>query len=165
MKRLLLTPVLLAALIGLARPTPSPASDSASIYQTLATMKDHMILSVAVAEANEVAVLRAEGSVTLFAPTDAAFKKLDDATIKKVATDKDTVKKLFQSHLVNGKLTEEDLKKLDGKEIRTLQGTALKIEDGKDGLRVNGAKVVTSIPCSNGVIHVIDAVLPMPKAK
>jgi uncharacterized surface protein with fasciclin (FAS1) repeats len=163
MKRPLFAPVLFAALLGLARPAPSPASDTASIFQTLAVMKDHTILFVAATEAKEVATLRADGPVTLFAPTDAAFKSLDDAAIKKIAADKDTVRKLFQSHLVNGKLTEEDLQKLDGKEIRTIQGTALKIENGKDGLRVNGAKVLASIPCSNGVIHVIDAVLPVPK--
>jgi hypothetical protein len=161
---------------------PAPASDSSSIYDTLASMKDHTILSVAIKEAGEVGMLNGTGGgscesecsgeppkieqakYTLFAPPDSAFKKLDDATIKQLATDRAAVKRLVRAHLVVGKLTVEDLKKLDGKEIRTLQGGALKVENPKDGLRVGGAKIATAnVQCSNGVIHVIDAVLPVAK--
>ncbi len=127
-------------------------------------MKDHTILFVAVTEAKDGATLKGQGPYTLFAPTDAAFKKLDDATIKKLATDKDIVKTLLRAHLAVGNLTATDLKKLTGKQVRTLQGNALKLEDTKDGLRVGEAKVTGgSIACSNGVIHIIDAVLPIVK--
>jgi uncharacterized surface protein with fasciclin (FAS1) repeats len=164
MKARLFAIAALAALIGIAMPGRTPASDTASIYDTLALMKDHTILYVAVTEAKEVAALKGDTQYTLFAPTDEAFKKLDDATIRKIASDKETVRQMLHAHLVVGKLTAENLKKLDRMEVRTLQGTALKVMDGKDGLRVGGAKlVVTDVPCSNGVIHVIDVVLPFTK--
>ncbi|QJW97428.1 fasciclin domain-containing protein [Frigoriglobus tundricola] len=154
----------LAALIGLTAPRSGPAADTSSIYETLKLMQNHTVLFVATTEAKEAETLKGDGPHTLFAPTDAAFKRLDDATIKKIATDKDTVKQLLRSHLVSGKRMAADLKKLDGMDLRTLRGNALKVEDAKDGLRVGGAKLVDAdIRCSNGVIHVIDTVLPVTK--
>ena len=159
-----LSAIVLAALVGVVLPREAPAADTASIYDTLALMKDHSVLSVAVTEARETAALRGPGPFTLLAPTDAAFKKLDDATIKKIATDKETVKQLLHAHLVKGTWTAAELKKLAGKELSTLQWSTLKVEDAKDGLRVGGTKVVvTDVRCSNGAIHVIDAVLPVAK--
>ena len=154
----------LAVLIGLVAPRSGPASDTASIYETLKLMQNHTVLFVATTEAKETEALKGEGQYTLFAPTDTAFKKLDDATIKKIASDRDMVKQLLRSHLVSGKHKAVDLKKPDARNLRTLNGNALKVEDAKDGLRVGGAKLVeTDIRCSNGVIHVIDTVLPMAK--
>lgn len=164
MKVRLFAAAVLATVIGLALPGSSRATGTESIYDTLALMKDHTVLNVAVIEAKEVAALKADGKFTLFAPTDAAFKALDDATIKKIATDKETVRQLLRAHLVAGKHAASDLKKLDGQNLKSLQGSAMKVENAKDGLRVGGAKLVTTdIICSNGVIHVIDAVLPMAK--
>ena len=164
MKVKLFAAVALAALLGLVVPVPTPASDRPTISEALAGMKDHTVLHIAVAEAKEDATLKGAGPLTLFAPTDAAFRKLDDATIMKIATDKETVKQLLRAHLVKGKLLVDDLKALDGKEERTLGGTALKVRDAKDGLRVGEAKITDApILCSNGVIHVIDVVLPVGK--
>lgn len=164
MKRKLLAVSVLAALIGFTCPVDSPAADTASIYDTLALMKDHTVLYVAIAEAKEVSTLKGPGSYTLFAPTDAAFKKLDDETIKKVATDRETVRKMLLAHVMTGKLNASDLRKLNGKEHRTLQGGAHRIVAEKDGLRIGGAKVSsTDVLCNNGVIHVIDVVLPIAK--
>ncbi len=164
MKARLFATALLAALLGFALPGRTPASDTASIYDTLALMKNHTILFVAVTEAKEVAALKGDTQHTLFAPTDEAFKKLDDATIKKIASDKDTVRQMLHAHLVAGKLPSDKLKEFDGKELRTLRGTAVKVAAAKDGLRVGGAKlVVTDVQCSNGVIHVVDVVLPFAK--
>jgi uncharacterized surface protein with fasciclin (FAS1) repeats len=161
MKRLLFPVALLAALIGLVRPTPSPASDRSSIYDTLAGMKNHTVLFVAVTEAKEMATLKSEEPHTLFAPTDTAFKKLDDATIQKIVTDKEMAKKIVQGHLISGKSPSGDLKDLNGKDIRMLNGMSLKVEDTKDGLRIGGVKITTAnVQCSNGVIHVIDTVFP-----
>jgi uncharacterized surface protein with fasciclin (FAS1) repeats len=164
MKVRIFAAAVLAVLIGLALPSSSRATGTESIYDTLALMQDHTILNVAVIEAKQVAALKADGKLTLFAPTDAAFRALDDATINKIATDKEMVKQLLRAHLVSGKHTAADLKKPDGQNLKSLQGSALKVENAKDGLRVGGAKLVTTdIICSNGVIHVIDAVLPMAK--
>ncbi len=163
MKARLFAAVALAALLGLALPTPAPAADVSSIYDTLGLMKEHAVLFVAVTEAKETAALKGAGMFTLFAPTDAAFKALDAATIKKIAGNKAAVQQLLRAHLVAGTYLAAKLKTLNGQELPTLQGTALKVQ-AKDGLRVGEAKLVTTdITCSNGVIHVIDVVLPVGK--
>jgi uncharacterized surface protein with fasciclin (FAS1) repeats len=150
---------LVSALVSV--PAPAPASDTSSISETLAAMNDHTVLATGVKEAGERATLRAPGPYTVFAPPDAAFLKLDHATVRALATEPAAVKRFVRGHVVSGKLTPEELKKLAGKEVRTLEGNALKVEDAPDGLRVGGAKITTAnIGCTNGVIHVIDAVLP-----
>ena len=163
MKLRLLAAVALAALVGLSLPGPSPAADQLSVYNTLASRKEHSVLLVAVAEAKAEKMLKDEGPYTLFAPTDAAFRVLGDAAIKKIVGNKDAANQLLRAHLVAGKYPEVKLKTPAGQEFPTLQGTALKVFE-KDGLRVGDAKLVaTDIECNNGVIHVIDAVLPVGK--
>ncbi|MBP3953727.1 fasciclin domain-containing protein [Gemmata sp. G18] len=152
----------LATVLALA--LPARTADTGTIYDTLTTRDGHTVLSVAVKEAAESAALKGTTQYTLFAPLDSAFKKLDDTTIGEIATKKDVVQRLLRSHLVMGKYTTADLKKLDGKELKTVHGNVLKVEDTKDGLLVGGVKIVTAdIVCSNGVIHTTDAILPMPK--
>jgi uncharacterized surface protein with fasciclin (FAS1) repeats len=161
MKTKLLAGVAFAALLGAVLPAPAPAVTSLSIYDTLALMKDHSVMFVAVTEAKEVGTLKGDGSFTLLAPTDAAFKKLDDATIKKIANEKETVRKLVRAHLIEDKLTAKKLDDLDGKEMPTRHGGSLRVEKLKDGFRVGGVKLVADRVCSNGVIQVIDTVLPV----
>jgi uncharacterized surface protein with fasciclin (FAS1) repeats len=164
MKPKLLAGVVFAVLLGAALPPGARATDSSSIYKTLSERGDLTVLSVAVAEAKEVATLKGPGPYTLFAPTDTAFKNLPAAITKKIATDKEFVKKLVRAHLARGSRDAAALLAPGGKELPPLHGGALKIESAKDGLRVGGAKVVeANVGCSNGVIHVIDAVLPVPQ--
>lgn len=145
-------------------PAPAPAADTASIYDTLADSKDHTILFTAIKEAGEATTLKGDAMYTLFAPPDTAFKKLDDATVRKLATDKDTVKRMIRAHVVIGKFSTDELKKAAGKGIATLAGNKLAVEELKDGFKVGGAKLTESnIACSNGTIHVVDTVLPIPK--
>jgi uncharacterized surface protein with fasciclin (FAS1) repeats len=162
MKVRLFAAVAIAAVLGIS--LPAPATQSKSIFDTLALSKDHSIMHVAVTEAKEINTLQSPGPHLLFAPTDAAFKKLGDATIKKIASDKETVRKLVRAHLVDAKFTAKDLGALDGKELLTREGGSLKVEALKDGIRIGGAKLtVADILCSNGVIHTIDVVLPFAK--
>ena len=143
---------------------PARASDRGTIHDTLVAGNAHAVLLVAAKEAGAAAKLRGTEQYTLFAPPDAAFTTLDDATILAIATDPKMVHRLINAHLVIGKYTADDLRKMSGKELRTVHGGTLKVEATKDGLRVGGAKVVSAdMKCSNGVVHVIDAVLPVPK--
>src|SRR5438067_12691994 len=98
MKAKLFGGITLVAMLALA--LPGHSADTTSIFETLDTLKEHTILYVAVKESGEVTTLKGQGAYTLFAPTDVAFKKLDDETIKKIATDKATVQQLLKSHLV-----------------------------------------------------------------
>jgi len=71
---------------------------------------------------------------------------------------KDKLAAILTYHVVPGKVLAADVVKLT--EAKTVQGkaVAIKVKDG--GVMVDGANVVkTDIPCSNGVIHVIDAVI------
>jgi len=157
MKARLLAGAALAVLLGIV--LPARGSDAVSIAEAVAGMKEHTVLAAAIAESGEYKALKGPGPLTLFAPTDAAFKKLDDETIKKLATDKDQLKQLLRAHVVSEKFAGADLKKFGGKELKPIQGAAFKVEDTKDGLKVGGAKVVGEVVCGNGTIFVIDAVL------
>ncbi len=157
----LVTGIVLAALLG--QLLPARTADTGTIYATLAAQKEHTVLTIAAKEAGEIAALNGAGPWTLFAPTDAAFKKLDDETIGAIATKKEVVQRLLRSHLVMGKYTAADLKKLNGMALKTVHGNTLKVENTKDGVRVGGVLVSTDFVCSNGVIHVTNAVLPIPK--
>ncbi|MCS6864155.1 MAG: fasciclin domain-containing protein [Gemmataceae bacterium] len=139
------------------------ADDAKTIAEIVAGSKDHTILLKAVTEAGLVDTLKGKGPFTIFAPTDEAFKKLGDETIKKALADKDLLKKILLAHAVEGAVMAADVVKLDGKEVKTLQGTAFKVQVQGKNVTFGGAKVTKAdVKASNGVIHVIDTVL-MPK--
>jgi uncharacterized surface protein with fasciclin (FAS1) repeats len=116
-------------------------------------------LVTAVKAADLVETLKGKGPFTVFAPTDEAFKKLGDDTIKAVLADKEKLKKILLAHVVEGKVLAADVAGLDGKEVKTVGGAKFTVST-KDGVMIGNAKVVkTDILASNGVIHVIDTVL------
>jgi uncharacterized surface protein with fasciclin (FAS1) repeats len=147
---------LAAALALAARGT---AADQKTVGETVAASRDHTILLAALEEAGAAESLDAKGSITLFAPTDAAFKKLGEEKLKELVKDRAVLKKLVHAHLVAGKtLSTKDLGALDGRELN-----GFKIAANQEGVTIGGAKVgPADVKCSNGVIHVIDSVL-MPK--
>jgi transforming growth factor-beta-induced protein len=163
MKARVFAAVAFAVVIGSAVPGPAPASETGSLYDIILSRDELSILLAAATEGKHVALLQDPGEHTMFAPTDTAFKALDDATIKKIATDKSTVQNLVPSFLVAGKITTDELKKLDGQNLPTLAGTSLRVEQLPDGsFRVGGAKLrVSDMVGSNGVMHTVDAVPPL----
>ena len=140
---------------------PACAADEKTIADVLTESKEHKILLEALSERRLIDALK-DGEWTVFAPTDAAFKAVDEATAKKLA-DKATLKTVLQGHIVKGKLSSADLVKLDGKEIATLSGAKFRVVvEGKNVL-VGGAKVSKpDVPASNGAVHILDAPL-LPK--
>jgi uncharacterized surface protein with fasciclin (FAS1) repeats len=145
------------ALLGVlfAASATSAADEDKSIADVLSESKDHTILLTALKEVGLYDTLRAKGTLTLFAPTDAAFKKLDEDTLKRIAADKTLLRKLLTAHVVTGKaLTAKNLAAIDGKELNGFRVSV------NGGLKVGEAKVTTpDVPCGNGVVHVVDAVL------
>ncbi|WP_373009313.1 fasciclin domain-containing protein [Hyphomonas sp.] len=120
-------------------------------------------LVAAVTAADLGATLKGEGPFTVFAPNDAAFAKLPAGTVDDLVKpeNKDKLTAILTYHVMAGKVMAADIagKKL---EPATVNGEALHV-DATSGVKVNDAAVVTAdIECTNGVIHVIDAVL-MPK--
>jgi uncharacterized surface protein with fasciclin (FAS1) repeats len=104
-----------------------------------------------------VATLKGAGPFTLFAPTDAAFRKLPRDTMNALLKDKPALGAILTYHLVPAKIMAKEVKSGD---LATVQGENLTIVVNNDGIRINNAKVMkTDIETSNGVIHGIDTVL------
>lgn len=104
-----------------------------------------------------VETLKGEGPFTLFAPTDDAFSALPEGKVDVLRQDTDTLKELLTYHVVPGAVMSSEL--TDGMMVKTVQGQSLTIGT-EGGVTVNDAAVVTAdIKASNGVIHVIDAVI------
>lgn len=114
-------------------------------------------LLAAVEAAGLTETLRGDGPFTVFAPTDEAFARLPKETLDALLKDKAKLASVLTYHVVSGKVMAADVLKL--KEARTVQGQSIRI-DTSSGVKVNGAGVVKAdVPATNGVIHVIDAVL------
>jgi uncharacterized surface protein with fasciclin (FAS1) repeats len=115
-------------------------------------------LVTAVTEAGLVDALKAEGPLTVFAPTDDAFAALPEGTLDALLADIPALTDVLLYHVVDGKYMAADVVELS--ELETLLGENLSIEvmDGKVMLG-DAEVIITNIETSNGVIHVIDAVL------
>ncbi len=98
----------------------------------------------------------------MFAPTDAAFDRLPAGTVDALLKDTPRLRSVLTYHVVPGKVTAGEVVKLDS--AATVNGERLKIRTADGAVRVNNARVTkTDVVCSNGVIHVIDAVLLPPE--
>jgi len=131
-----------------------------NIVETAIEAGQFKTLVKAVKAADLVGTLSGPGPFTVFAPTDAAFAKLPAGTVEGLLKDKKKLTAVLTYHVVPGKVIATDVVKL--KSAKTIQGQKITI-DTKDGVKVDGAKVVkTDIKCTNGVIHIIDSVI-LPK--
>ncbi|MVX63181.1 fasciclin domain-containing protein [Clostridium chromiireducens] len=119
-------------------------------------------LVTALKAAELVDTLKGQGPFTVFAPTDAAFSKLPKGAIDNLLKpeNKETLVKILTYHVVPGKLTAEDVLKLNDTELKMVSGDNAKIEVKDNNVYIDGAKViVTDIIAKNGIIHVIDTVM------
>jgi uncharacterized surface protein with fasciclin (FAS1) repeats len=104
--------------------------------------------------------LTGRGPFTVFAPTDEAFKKLPTGALDALLKDTAKLKAIMSYHVITGHVLAQDLK---SGEVMTVQGSPLTAAVSSSDVRVNGAHVrQRDITASNGVIHVIDAVI-MPR--
>jgi len=131
-----------------------------NIVETASENADFETLVTAVVAANLATTLSNEDAqFTVFAPTDAAFAALDPTFLANlVNNDTANLTKILTYHVVTGKTMSTDLS--NGMRVKTVQGKqiTIKIENGK--VYIDNAMVTTAdIACSNGVIHVIDAVI------
>lgn len=121
-------------------------------------------LVAAVIAADLVEALSDEGPFTVFAPTDEAFAAALEAlglTAEELLADTETLTSVLLYHVVPGKVLAKDVVELDGETVETLlEDDGIMISVSEDGVMVDGANVIaTDIIGSNGVIHVIDAVI------
>lgn len=135
--------------------TAAPAQD---IVDVAAGNPDFSTLVTAVKAAGLVDTLKGAGPFTVFAPTNAAFAKVPnlDAILK----DKAKLTAILTYHVVPGKVLAKDVVTMNGKMVKTVQGSEVKITVKGGKVMVDKAHVVkTDIEASNGVIHVIDSVI------
>ena len=155
LKRNILTVV---ALLPLALASVSAKADD--IVDTAIAAGQFSTLVAAVQAAGLVDTLKSEGPFTVFAPTDAAFAALPEGTVENLLKpeNKGQLVAVLTYHVVAGKVMAADIA---GKtmEVDSVQGSAISV-NAMNGVMVDNANVVTAdIETSNGVIHVIDAVI------
>ncbi|MGL4421707.1 MAG: fasciclin domain-containing protein [Gemmataceae bacterium] len=130
------------------------------IVDTAVAAGSFSTLVAAVTAAGLVDTLKGAGPFTVFAPTDEAFAKLPAGTVEALLKDIPKLTGILTYHVVAGKVVAADVVTMDGKEAATVQGGMIKIST-TGGVKLNGSSnvVKTDIHCTNGVIHVIDAVI------
>ena len=136
----------------------------ADIVDTAVGAGQFKTLAAALEAAGLIDALKGTGPFTVFAPTDEAFAKLPAGTVESLLKpeNKEKLKSILLYHVVSGNVPASKVVKLNGRSVKTLQGSTIKVR-AKHGVKVNDAKVITTdVKASNGVIHVIDTVL-MPK--
>jgi uncharacterized surface protein with fasciclin (FAS1) repeats len=145
-----------AALAGPATAQPKDIVDTAvaaGSFKTLAKL---------LGDADLVDVMKRPGPYTVFAPTDEAFAKVPKDVLDGLARDKAKLAEVLKYHVLTSKWSSDDIRLV--KQTGTVQGKAVQFASSGGSLTVNGAKVVKAdVDCSNGMIHVIDAVLLPPQ--
>ena len=153
-------PMMLAGAIALT--LASSIASAADIVDTAVAGKFNTLVA-AVKAAGLVDTLKGPGPFTVFAPTDEAFAKLPPGTLEMLLKPENKAKlqSILKYHVVAGKVMAHDVMTLHS--AQTVEGQNITIETMNGGVMVNNAHVIkTDIAASNGMIHVIDAVI-MPK--
>ena len=124
-----------------------------------------LALVAAVKAAGLADTLGGKGPFTVFAPTNEAFAKLPEGTVEELLKpeNKDKLVAILTYHVVPSKVLAANVVKLDGKDVKTVQGGTVPVSVSGEDVMIGKARVVKAdIECSNGVIHVIDTVLLPP---
>jgi uncharacterized surface protein with fasciclin (FAS1) repeats len=140
--------------------SPAAPMDIVATAQAAGTFNT---LAAALTAAELVDVLKGEGPFTVFAPTDEAFAKLPAGTVESLLKpeNKAQLQAVLKYHVVAGKVLAADVVKLTS--ATTLEGSAVKVTVSGSTVMINDSNVTqTDVMASNGVIHVIDAVLLPP---
>jgi len=137
------------------------ATEVGDIVAVASATEGFSTLVAALTAGGLVETLQGEGPFTVFAPTDAAFAALPAGLLEKLLLpeNKAVLVSILTYHVVSGMVMSADIMAGD---VPTVEGSSVKL-DTAYGVTVNGATVTTAdIATSNGVIHVIDAVIVPP---
>jgi transforming growth factor-beta-induced protein len=164
MKRMLVAVLSVGALAMATLPagaSAGAAKSRANIVQIASSSPQFSTLVKLVKRAGLVAALSGKTQLTVFAPTNAAFAKVPAATLAKLARDKSLLKSVLLYHVVKGRLLAAQLTKR--RSLTTLEGGKVKVRVTGGHVHINQAEVTTAnVLATNGVIHVINAVLIPP---
>jgi len=139
--------------------TTAPPAEK-DIVETATEAGTFTTLLTALDAANLTETMKGDGPFTVFAPTDAAFEALPAGALGGLLANTTELSRVLTYHVVSGKYMSAEIVGMSS--LMSLEGSDLVITtDG--GVKVNGANVTNAdIECSNGVIHVIDAVMLPP---
>jgi uncharacterized surface protein with fasciclin (FAS1) repeats len=143
----------------------SPVADTAAndaepgdIVTVASTTEGFSTLVAAVQAAGLVDTLQGDGPFTVFAPTDEAFAALPEGLLDTLLLpeNQETLQRILTYHVVAGEVRSGDI---TPGQVETVEGSSVTL-DTADGVTVDGANVIAAdVDASNGVIHVIDAVI------
>jgi uncharacterized surface protein with fasciclin (FAS1) repeats len=153
----------LALLAALATPEAEATPKAGkNLVQTATAAGQFTTLVSLVKKAGLAGALSGSGKLTVFAPTDAAFKKVPKATLAKLGRDRALLKSVLLYHVAKGNVRAAQVVKLES--APTLNGKRVRIAVRNGSVYLNGGSRVikTDIAASNGTIHVINRVLIPP---
>ena len=138
------------------------AAAEGTILETATAAGSFTTLAAAVEAAGLTETLSGEGPFTVFAPTDEAFAALPEGTLDELLANPEQLASILTYHVVSGEVTSDQL--TEGQEVTTVNGAPATITL-EGGPKINGANITQpDVQASNGVIHVIDAVILPPEA-
>lgn len=152
-----------------AMPEPTMAATEAPAAKTIVDIAAEdgrfTTLVTAVQAAGLAETLSSEGPFTVFAPTDDAFDALPEGTLDSLLLpeNKQQLTDILLYHVVPGQVMASDVVGLTSATTALGKDATIKVQDGKVFLNDNAEIIITDIETSNGVIHVIDAVLLPPQ--
>ncbi len=131
------------------------------LLQTAERAGSFTTLLAAVDAAGLAGALRGEGPFTVFAPTDEAFAQFPAEVLAGLLADPEALAAVLTYHVVAGELLSPGV--VAATSLTTLNGAAVEVTVEGGAVRINNAQVVAvDVKATNGVIHVIDAVLLPP---
>ncbi len=142
------------------RPQNASCTRPQDIVDTAVAAGSFQTLAAALEAGGLIETLKGPGPFTVFAPTDEAFAKLPEGTVADLLKpeNKATLVKILTYHVVPGRVPAAAVVNLSS--AKTVEGSEVRINASQGRVRVNDSNVVkTDIRASNGLIHVIDAVL------
>ena len=149
-------------------PESSMAEEPGTIVDVAVAAGSFTTLVAAVQAAGLVETLSGPGPFTVFAPTDEAFAAALESlgmTAEELLADTETLTSILTYHVIAGEVPSSQVVTMNGQTAATVNGAEVTITVEGDTVKVNDATVAAvDVEASNGVIHVIDAVLLPPAA-
>lgn len=152
--------------LAVAAPLAADPARMDTVVDVALASKDHTTLVAALQAAEYVDSLKNPGPFTVFAPTNAAFAKLPAGTVESLVKKEnhDKLRKILQHHVLVSVYEAKWLQ--NGDSFGMVDGAKINVKVAKDGkISIDGANIVASVRCGNGIVHVVDAVLLPPEKK
>lgn len=175
MSLVILAVVTTCAVLACAGPEPAPVERAAvahrsnvpplepdNIVSLAIASADHTTLVAAIQAADYVTSVAASGPLTVFAPTNAAFEALPQGTVEGLLEPEavDDLREILKYHVTTSALETSSF--TDGQTLSMANGKKVTLGVADGGYTINGANIIASVKASNGMLHVIDAVLLPP---